>query len=204
VSYCIPSKIKLIFGNTITYMEALQANASMRPLLVIMVVVFIFLLTIQSLSTTHANANGNHSAVVSTILFFVSFSEDLLEETNDETLLDTTAEENAGNFLAQTTKRIIIAYLPMIILIRLTETSITSAKDIMSTIEKNYHIKISSGTVYPILYKLEKEENIKILPHRIKKIYVLTAKGKETLEKLPKKIEFNCSDAIVNIVQEIP
>lgn len=85
-------------------------------------------------------------------------------------------------FLEETRRRIIKAYLPVIIIMRMSETTITSASDIISTIKKRYNIRISPGTVYPALYKLERNGKIMRLPNRIKNIFVLTEKGKEISE----------------------
>ena len=84
--------------------------------------------------------------------------------------------------MLETQKKIIKAYLPSIILTRLKEATITSATDIISIIKNRYNIRISPGTIYPILYKLERNGRIRRLPNRIKKIYVLTEKGKEIIE----------------------
>ena len=62
------------------------------------------------------------------------------------------------------------------------EARITSAPDIISVIKNRYNVRISPGTVYPIIYELERNGRIKRLPNRIKKIYTLTEKGKELIE----------------------
>jgi DNA-binding PadR family transcriptional regulator len=38
--------------------------------------------------------------------------------------------------------------------------------------------------VYPVLYALERDGNIKRLPNRRKKLYVLTNKGEETIKNM--------------------
>lgn len=88
---------------------------------------------------------------------------------------------NANGFLRDTQKRILNAYLHAIIISRISETSIVTAADIISNIKKRYDIRMSPGTVYPALYKLEGEGNIKRLPNRKKKIYVLTQKGHDLM-----------------------
>ena len=97
---------------------------------------------------------------------------------------DECVNESVVNFLEEIQKRIVKAYLPAIIMIRLAEASITSANDIISIIKKRYNVEISPGTVYPALYRLESNGRIKELPKSTKKIYVLTEKGKEIMSKI--------------------
>jgi hypothetical protein len=78
-------------------------------------------------------------------------------------------------------KRIIDVYLPMIILARLLDTTVTSAPDIISLIKKRYRIQLSPGTVYPVFYNLEKNECIKVYSNRERKNYVLTSKGRDAI-----------------------
>ncbi len=80
-------------------------------------------------------------------------------------------------FIQNTQRRIIEAYLPIIIMTRLKEASITSASDIIATVKNRYSIQISPGTVYPVLYKLEKSEYIARVPQRYKQIFILTSRG---------------------------
>lgn len=62
---------------------------------------------------------------------------------------------------------------------RIFEASITSAKDIISTVKKNYDIQISPGTIYPVFLRMEKEGDIERLPKKTHSLFVLTKKGKE-------------------------
>ena len=77
-------------------------------------------------------------------------------------LQEARVKKNEDNFLVETQKRIIKAYLPAIIMTRLDEATITSATDIISMIKKRYNIQISPGTVYPILYQNQLVRNGRI------------------------------------------
>ncbi|NPA47525.1 MAG: PadR family transcriptional regulator [Thermococci archaeon] len=69
---------------------------------------------------------------------------------------------------------------------------------IMSTLEETYRIKVSTGTVYPILASLRRSGLIKVAEegNRKRKSYVITEKGErylqehaEELEDLKRKLE---------------
>ena len=107
-----------------------------------------------------------------------------MAESNEITLQVVSA--STDKFLENTRKRIIKAYLSVIIMTRIDEASITTPTDIISIIKKNYHVQISSGTIYPIFRTLERERLIMKLPKKTKRLYSLTRKGKERLEYLRK------------------
>jgi DNA-binding PadR family transcriptional regulator len=78
---------------------------------------------------------------------------------------------------------VLISYLPVIILNQLLDTVI-SPSTIISYVEQSFGVKLSSGTVYPILEKLERDGHIVRLQKRTKRIYVLTEKGKLSMKYL--------------------
>lgn len=81
-------------------------------------------------------------------------------------------------------KRVLKAVLAPAILAVLSEMTMSSATNLIAVFKKRYGIQLSPGTVYPVLYALEKENEIKKLPHRIRNLYVITKKGKKTIEDL--------------------
>jgi DNA-binding PadR family transcriptional regulator len=83
-----------------------------------------------------------------------------------------------------TRKRILKAVLAPAILAQLGKRNVLSATNIIDILQKSYNIKLSAGTVYPVLDALETDGKIKRLPRRIKKLYVLTSKGKENIKNL--------------------
>ena len=94
-----------------------------------------------------------------------------------ENIIDNLDVNNPTVFLEKMKRRIIESCLPVIIMIRLNALSVSSAADVCSAIRKQYSIKISSGTVYPVLDNLEKTGHIKLLPKMRKKLYRITKKG---------------------------
>lgn len=70
----------------------------------------------------------------------------------------------------------------------LSEKGYMSGTKIILVIWQRCAIKLSSGTVYPVLYKLEGEGKIKRLPKRRKRLYALTAQGKEILNAYRKNM----------------
>jgi DNA-binding PadR family transcriptional regulator len=85
--------------------------------------------------------------------------------------------------MRKTRKRVLTACLDVAIMVQLSER-VLSATNIIATFKKRCNIQLSAGTVYPVLYTLERNGNIKRLPNRRKKLYVLTRKGKETTKYL--------------------
>jgi DNA-binding PadR family transcriptional regulator len=77
----------------------------------------------------------------------------------------------------------------MAIMAKLSERKVLSATGIISVFKKRHNIRLSAGTVYPVLYALERNGNIRRLPNRRKKFYVLTSKGKEAMENFERILE---------------
>ena len=57
-----------------------------------------------------------------------------------------------------------------------------SGYDFLSLIHKKFDILLSSGTVYSLLYSMERKGLIKGIPNERKRIYTLTEKGKQSLK----------------------
>jgi DNA-binding PadR family transcriptional regulator len=95
---------------------------------------------------------------------------------------DSTSDEFVS--LSEMKRRILNACLDKAIMAEMAQRSAFGAKEIIDFFEKKFNIRISPGTIYPILYKLEKTGYIRKLPNRIKKFYELTDSGKKSLENL--------------------
>jgi DNA-binding PadR family transcriptional regulator len=74
-------------------------------------------------------------------------------------------------------RRIIKNFLDTIILAKLKNSSPLSGYDIIEFIYKKFGILISSGTVYAVLYSMERKGLIKGERTEGKRIYVLTGQG---------------------------
>jgi len=112
-----------------------------------------------------------------------------VEETPN--VIDTAQESTIeSEELSRLRKKILKAVLAPAILAQLAKRNVLSATKIIKVLQKSCNIKLSPGTVYPVLDALEKEEKIKKLPRRLTRVYVLTSKGKITV----KKIELNAEE----------
>lgn len=78
-------------------------------------------------------------------------------------------------------ERIVKSFMDKLILAELKKGRPMSGYDVMEFIYKKFGLLISSGTVYNILYSLERNELIKGMRNRKKRVYKLTDKGEETI-----------------------
>ena len=72
----------------------------------------------------------------------------------------------------------------IVVLVEISERRGLSAPDIITLFEKKYGIQMSPGTIYPLLYRMEKKKQIRLLLNRRKKLYVLADSGQKVLRKL--------------------
>jgi len=79
-------------------------------------------------------------------------------------------------------EKIVKASLEMIILSRVSEKPMCGF-DIIKAISQQYHVFLSQGTVYPMLYSLEKRNILKAQNSSKAKVYDITADGREIAEK---------------------
>jgi DNA-binding PadR family transcriptional regulator len=78
-------------------------------------------------------------------------------------------------------RRIIQNFMDIIILKQLKNDQPISGYDIIKYLHKEFHILPSSGTVYSILYSLERQNLIQGKANNGKRVYKLTDKGEELL-----------------------
>jgi DNA-binding PadR family transcriptional regulator len=93
------------------------------------------------------------------------------------------------DFVSEEKARLLKACLDIAILTEMAKRSVVSASDIIVLIKKNCGIQISPGTVYPVLYRLERRGYSRLLPDRRKMFYILTDSGKKALEDLQQRFE---------------
>jgi DNA-binding PadR family transcriptional regulator len=82
-------------------------------------------------------------------------------------------------------RRTIKTFMDMLILAELQDKSL-SGYDIISIIHKRFNILVSSGTVYSLLYSLERKGLVAADLDQRKRVYTLTEKGEQTLETVGK------------------
>jgi len=95
--------------------------------------------------------------------------------------------------------RIVKSLLNAIVLAKLRERdSPMSGYDVITFIHKKFHIWVSLGTVYHLLYCMERDGLIKGSLSGRKRVYVLTEKGEETI-----KVILNAYEKIVSFVANL-
>lgn len=99
--------------------------------------------------------------------------------------------------LMKTHRRFVMNFLDVLILLKLRNASL-SGYDIISSIHKRFNMLISSGTVYSLLYRLERDGLIKGQSHSRKRMYTLTDKGRKTVNVL-----LGMRDKILRLVLDI-
>jgi DNA-binding PadR family transcriptional regulator len=85
--------------------------------------------------------------------------------------------------LKQMNRRIIKNFLDVLILAELRNGSM-SGYDVIAYIHNKYRLLVSSGTVYSLLYSLEREGLIAGAWNQRKRVYKLTDKGEETIKAI--------------------
>lgn len=79
-------------------------------------------------------------------------------------------------------RRIVKNFLDQIFLSELKKTEPLSAYALMNQVHRKFGFLISAGTVYALLYSMERKELVKGEATENKRIYRLTEKGKDTIE----------------------
>lgn len=79
-------------------------------------------------------------------------------------------------------KRTIKNFLDVLVLAELNNGQTISGYDVIALIHKKFHTLVSSGTVYSVIYSLERNGLIEGRWNRRKRVYKLTNKGEETIK----------------------
>ena len=102
------------------------------------------------------------------------------------------------DFVKATEKKILVASLSGLVLARMAEKNMRSVSDILSSLNQHFGFHLSPGTVYPIIYSLEKKGDIQRVSLGSRRVYVLTEQGKKSLARLQGNI-----DRFQSIIHEI-
>jgi len=102
-----------------------------------------------------------------------------------------------GKILKKMHERIIKNFMDIIILAELRNVPM-SGYDVISFIHNKFHLLVSSGTVYSLLYSLERNELIEGIWNERKRVYKLTEKGRKTIETI-----LNANDKIKNFITNL-
>ncbi len=103
-------------------------------------------------------------------------------------------ERLEGKILKRMHERIIKNFMDIIILAELRDGPL-SGYDVISFIHNKFHLLVSSGTVYSLLYSLERNGLIEGTWNERKRVYKLTDKGIKTIETI-----MSANDKIKNFI----
>jgi DNA-binding PadR family transcriptional regulator len=106
-------------------------------------------------------------------------------------------EKLEGKILKKMHERIIKNFMDIIILAELRNDPL-SGYDVISFIHNKFHLLVSSGTVYSLLYSLERNGLIEGTWNERKRVYQLTEKGRKTIETI-----LNANDKIKNFITSL-
>ena len=84
-----------------------------------------------------------------------------------------------GRTLRKLRRRLIKSFLDLLILSKLREEPM-SGYDIISAINKEFHFLVGSGSLYSLLYRLEREGLVEGTWNGRRRVYKLTQKGQAT------------------------
>jgi DNA-binding PadR family transcriptional regulator len=103
-------------------------------------------------------------------------------------------EKLEGKILRKMHERIIKNFMDIIILAELRKGPM-SGYDVISFIHNKFNLLVSSGTVYSLLYSLERNGLIEGTWNERKRVYRLTEKGAKTIETI-----LSANDKIKNFI----
>lgn len=92
-------------------------------------------------------------------------------------------------------RRIVKSFMDVIVLAELKNGHQMSGYDIIGYIHDRFHILVSSGTVYSLLYSMERDGLIEGMWDKRKRVYRLTEKGDRKIEAI-----LNANDKIKSIL----
>lgn len=101
--------------------------------------------------------------------------------------------------LEELNMRIIKDFLDVLILARLKKTGLpVSGYDVIRLIHREFNTLLSSGTVYTLLYSMERECLIRGVWRGRKRVYTLTEKGDENIKTI-----LNADHKILGLVKKL-
>ena len=106
-------------------------------------------------------------------------------------------ERLEGRILKKMHERIIKNFMDIIIMAELRNGSL-SGYDVISYIHNKFNLLVSSGTVYSLLYSLERNGLVEGAWDERKRTYKLTEKGGKTIETI-----LNANDKIKNFMTSL-
>ena len=109
--------------------------------------------------------------------------------------------------LKEMQKRIVMNFLDTIVLAKLANSKPMSGYDVINFVHEEFDVLISSGTVYSLLYSMERKGLINGEWNVKKRVYILSDKGAETINTILnskpeiQKIIRNCISEPTRVLQ---
>lgn len=91
----------------------------------------------------------------------------------------------SSQFVEKLRKRAIQNFMDILVLTEMKEGSL-SGYDVISLIHREFRILVSSGTVYSLLYSLERDGLIKGVWNQRKRVYMLSENGEQNIKVITK------------------
>jgi DNA-binding PadR family transcriptional regulator len=81
-------------------------------------------------------------------------------------------------------ERFLKEFIDVLIMVKLSEEGEASGYDLLSYFHRKFDLLVSPGTVYAMLYSMERNDIVKARGDNRKRIYSLTPKGKSTIQAI--------------------
>ena len=104
---------------------------------------------------------------------------------------------NSSELVKKLRKRVIQNFMDILVLTEMKRGSL-SGYDVIALLHQKFGLLLSSGTIYSLLYSLEREGLIKGVWNQRKRIYQLTEKGEQNMKVITK-----ANDEIQNFLKHI-
>ena len=88
-------------------------------------------------------------------------------------------------------ERIVKGFLDVAIMAKLVDGNLMSGYDVIAFVHKKFGTLLSSGTVYSVLYSMERNGLVRGMRSKGKRVYKLTDRGEKTIK------------VVINLVEEI-
>jgi DNA-binding PadR family transcriptional regulator len=100
--------------------------------------------------------------------------------------MSTSSGVSESKILDELNERVIKSFLDIVVMTKLKSETL-SGYDFIAFINKRFNMLISAGTVYSLLYALERKQLIEGSGEERRRVYKLTEKGKTTIDVILKE-----------------
>lgn len=93
---------------------------------------------------------------------------------------------NPSDLTKKLRERVIHNFMDILVLTEMRSGSLLSGYDVIALLHRKFGMLLSSGTVYSLLYSLEREGLIKGVWNQRKRVYQLTEEGEQNIQIIEK------------------